>query len=188
MKTRYKHLGFYSQVGDIREFINKSADEILDYWKKGYGAFSESVFHEEDCDIILEEETKNIASGYVKVTKDGKYLVSDGAYQCTLEEFENDNDGDDSEVYVDIYEKYLVEEDVPRMDVAYESCPYCGEEVELDAELKVQVCPSCGKHIVTCSMCLNDVWGAKCTRHCCLEIVARTLNGEKGFEEPNEEV
>lgn len=36
----------------------------------------------------------------------------------------------------------------------FEICPFCGKEVELDDELKVQKCPNCGKHIVTCSMCL----------------------------------
>lgn len=38
-------------------------------------------------------------------------------------------------------------------DKTYEVCPQCGEEVELDAELKVQTCPSCGARIATCSMC-----------------------------------
>lgn len=35
-----------------------------------------------------------------------------------------------------------------------EHCPFCDEVVELDPELKVQRCPKCGKHIVTCSMCI----------------------------------
>lgn len=39
------------------------------------------------------------------------------------------------------------------MEKTYEVCPHCGEEVQLDAELKVQVCPNCGKHLVSCSMC-----------------------------------
>ena len=39
------------------------------------------------------------------------------------------------------------------MEKTYEVCPHCDHEVELDAELKVQTCPVCGKRIVTCSMC-----------------------------------
>jgi predicted RNA-binding Zn-ribbon protein involved in translation (DUF1610 family) len=34
-----------------------------------------------------------------------------------------------------------------------EYCPHCDQYVKLDAELKVQTCPNCGKRIVTCSMC-----------------------------------
>ena len=34
-----------------------------------------------------------------------------------------------------------------------EYCPHCDTIVELDAELKVQTCPNCGKRIVTCSVC-----------------------------------
>ena len=37
----------------------------------------------------------------------------------------------------------------------YELCPHCEEEVRLNAELAVQVCPNCGMYIVPCSMCLN---------------------------------
>ena len=29
----------------------------------------------------------------------------------------------------------------------YEVCPYCDEEVQLDADLKVQTCPHCGKRL-----------------------------------------
>lgn len=35
----------------------------------------------------------------------------------------------------------------------WELCPECEEEVMLDAELKVQTCPNCGKRIVPCAMC-----------------------------------
>lgn len=64
------------------------------------------------------------------------------------------------------------------MEKTYEVCPHCECEVELDAELKVQKCPKCGKHIVTCSMCLNTDNGHRCTSDCCLEILAHYLNGE----------
>jgi DNA-directed RNA polymerase subunit RPC12/RpoP len=60
----------------------------------------------------------------------------------------------------------------------YEVCPHCGEEVELDAELKVQTCPKCGKRIVTCSMCLACETKDNYCTHCCLEFQAQVENGE----------
>ena len=68
------------------------------------------------------------------------------------------------------------------MEKTYEVCPHCGEEVEIDAELKVQVCPKCGKHIVTCSMCLAyncDEYTSDGTKYCVncpLELLADTMN------------
>lgn len=64
------------------------------------------------------------------------------------------------------------------MEKCYEVCPYCGEEVELDAELKVQTCPNCGKRIVTCSMCRACDTDQPYCVHCCLEYQAKAENGE----------
>lgn len=61
----------------------------------------------------------------------------------------------------------------------YEVCPHCGQEVELDAELKVQTCPSCGKRIATCSMCRAcDTEDGYCSK-CCLCHQAEVENKEK---------
>lgn len=61
----------------------------------------------------------------------------------------------------------------------YEVCPHCGEEVELKAELMVQTCPSCGKRIVTCSMCRAcDTEDNYCT-NCCLSYQAEVENKER---------
>lgn len=38
-----------------------------------------------------------------------------------------------------------------------EMCPHCENEVELITELKVQVCPSCGKLIAPCGLCSMDL-------------------------------
>ena len=64
-------------------------------------------------------------------------------------------------------------------DKTYEVCPQCGEEVELDAELKIQTCPSCGARIVTCSMCRAVDIDSKCCVNCPLEIQARLESSEK---------
>lgn len=61
----------------------------------------------------------------------------------------------------------------------YEVCPHCGEEVELDAELMVQTCPSCGKRIVTCSMCRpSDEPDQQYCANCCLCRQAEIENAE----------
>ncbi len=39
----------------------------------------------------------------------------------------------------------------------YEWCPYCEQEVKLDAVLKKQICPDCGKIIYPCALCDCDV-------------------------------
>lgn len=54
--------------------------------------------------------------------------------------------------------------------MVFEYCPYCENEVELKAELKVQKCPQCGKWIVPCSLCEN------CKNECELEKQCDKLN------------
>ena len=60
----------------------------------------------------------------------------------------------------------------------YEVCPHCGEEVRLDAELKVQTCPNCGKRIVACSMCLAVESDKPYCTNCCLCYQAEQENQE----------
>lgn len=60
-----------------------------------------------------------------------------------------------------------------------EVCPYCGAEVELDAELKVQTCPECGKRIVPCSVCTACESKEPYCAHCCLERKANEENTAK---------
>ena len=61
----------------------------------------------------------------------------------------------------------------------YEHCPHCDEEVVLDAELKVQTCPNCGKRIVTCSMCRACDTDQPYCAHCCLCYQAEMENKER---------
>ena len=64
----------------------------------------------------------------------------------------------------------------------WEVCPDCGEEVMLDAELKVQTCPNCGMRIVPCSMCRAcDTDKPFCT-NCCLCYQAEVENREREEE------
>lgn len=69
------------------------------------------------------------------------------------------------------------------MNKTYEVCPHCGEEVQLDAELKVQVCPNCGKHLVSCSMCpayMSDEMPdhQRFCQNCILEYLENKMNEE----------
>lgn len=106
-KTYYKHIGYYEQAGDIKELGQKSADEIVNYYKKGYGAF----YSADDADepIVIEGESENVTKDIFKLTTDNKYLVVDEtAYFLKpieyLESLADAEDGDSTETYIDIYE------------------------------------------------------------------------------------
>lgn len=177
-KHIYRYIGYYNEVGDARKIGGKTADEILDYYKHGYGAFFEDEFYEEGTDLILEDEQKE--NDDIKVTTDGKFVVVDQFQTWTKwrENYADREDGDDSEGYIDIYELYDERE---IEDTAYEVCPYCDEEVEISAELKISRCPNCGKWIVHCSMCFNPELNYSC-KDCCLEVLAHKLNEEENEE------
>ena len=110
----------------------------------------------------------------------GEFLTLDG-WKCT----HNEDDlqiwkKGDTIIYFQNYSGnlfgYLTTE-YSNAEKTCEYCPYCDTEVELDAELKVQECPNCGKYIVTCSMCTacdDEDWG--CTDKCPLEHLANELN------------
>lgn len=101
---RYKHLGYYNEVGDIRELSLQSADEIVEYWKDGYGAFFTDDRPDYDTDIIPEDETDLIAKGDIRITSDGKYLVYDTSWRGWDKDYEEAEDGDDSDVFIDIFQ------------------------------------------------------------------------------------
>jgi hypothetical protein len=49
------------------------------------------------------------------------------------------------------------------MDKIYEMCPHCENEVLLDFIFDVQICPSCGRPILPCSLCETCLgWNDKC--------------------------
>lgn len=99
----YRHIGYYNEVGDIRELAGKSAKEIVDYCNKGYGHFYEDKSGEEESDLDIAEEQNTIG---LKITEDGKYAVIDQTeYWSDWYGSHIDNeDGDDSDTYIDIYE------------------------------------------------------------------------------------
>lgn len=47
-------------------------------------------------------------------------------------------------------------------DTCWEWCPHCEEEVELQSKFEVQVCPSCGRPILPCNLCVDCAgWNSK---------------------------
>lgn len=110
MKHIYKHLGYYNEVGDIRELSRKSADDIVDYYEEGYGAFYADEYGEGETDLIYEEEEDNIAKGDVKRTSDGLYVISDTTWEGWVDDYADKEDGDDSDAFIDIYRIYKIEE------------------------------------------------------------------------------
>lgn len=123
--TKYKHLGYYNEVGDIRELMGMSIDEIISYYKDGFGAFHEVDRHEVDSDVILEDEENNIKKGDVRISTDKVYLIVDNTYKKWLDDYADAEDGDDAECYIDIYMKYEIEVEVEELDE-----DVCWEELE----------------------------------------------------------
>ena len=120
----YKHLGYFNEVGDIRELSRKSADEILDYWKKGHGAFYECK-GDGDSDLVAEQEKNAIECGDIKFTTDGKYAIADYSWDGWRKQYEDAEDGDDSNVFIDIYE----------LKADINSFPYREETIEFHSNI-----------------------------------------------------
>lgn len=105
---------------------------------------------------------------YVEVTldadrneDDAKAIAEQISYERNLDEMVVDHD------YTDIVERSYAD-----AEATYEVCPHCGAESEVIAEIGVQRCSCCGKAIVICSMCENQV---DC-RNCEWVKIAREMN------------
>ena len=98
----YKHLGYFNEVGDLKVLSQKSAEEIVDYWAKGFGAFYEDKYNESETDLIAEEEDDAVAKNATRFTADKKYAITDSTWETWRKEYEDKEDGDDSDSYIDI--------------------------------------------------------------------------------------
>lgn len=107
-------------------------------------------------DIVKAKYTKRAKVKYLDV----HFCIDFNGYQALI-------GGEEYEVVGNIHDKRT------RQEITYEYCPWCDTEVRLKAQLSVQKCPSCGKHIVCCSMC------DECVQDCPYEEEAKRLN-EKG--------
>lgn len=67
--TKYKNIGYYNDI-DAVMLSDKTADEIVEYMKKGNGAFYSTEY---DC--FVEDKEYFLSNFCTKLTKDEKYLV-----------------------------------------------------------------------------------------------------------------
>lgn len=146
MKKVFRHIGYYNDIEDVKVMFTASPHNVVSSMLDGIGHFYKSE-GEEDSDIENVEDEKD--SYLFKKTADGQYLVR----------YERGND-DGEGWYIDIYKLTEVKNETSTqnksVDIANmvkEYCGHCEEYVYLEDELKVQVCPNCGKAIVPCSIC-----------------------------------
>lgn len=157
MKKVYRHIGYYNEPDDIKDLFLCSADEIVNSMFMGFGNFHNS---NGDCESDIEDvENEHDANMFAK-TDNGSHLVR---YQRGGSNFDG--------WFIDIYVQYEIETNVDEGKIE-EYCPYCENEVMLDNELKVQVCPECGHAIVPCSICSLD----SCCSPCPLDVLCRQRN------------
>lgn len=163
-KTTFRHIGYYNDYEDVKKLFGCTANYVVYSMLEGLGAFH-SVNGESETDIN-DHKVESDANKFAKTTN-GKYLVR----------FERGSDNGEG-WFIDIYKLMEVEvEDTGDKDEdeeAYEYCPYCEDEVKLNNEFKVQVCPNCGHAIVPCSICPLD----NCCSNCPLDVLCRQKNDE----------
>lgn len=167
-KMTFRHIGYYNDYEDVRKLFGRTADYVVHTMLDGLGAFHR-VTGQSETDID-DHKFETDADKFVKTTN-GNFLVR----------FERGSDNGEG-WYIDIYKLMEVEvEDTNEQnndEEVYEYCPYCNEEVELNNEFKVQICPNCGHAIVPCSICPLD----SCCSNCPLEALCRQKNNEIGEE------
>ena len=163
-KMTFRHIGYYNDYEDVKKLFGCTADYVVRTMLDGLGAFH-SVTGESETDID-DHKFESDADKFVKTTN-GNFLVR----------FERGSDNGEG-WFIDIYKLMEVEvEDTSDQnddEEVYEYCPYCEDEVKLDNEFKVQICPNCGHAIVPCSICPLD----SCSANCPLDVLCRQKNNE----------
>ena len=170
-KMTFRHIGYYNDYEDVKNLFGRTATFVVQTMLDGLGAFHR-VTGESETDID-DHKIESDADKFVK-TENGNYLVR----------FERGSENGEG-WFIDIYKLMEVEvEDTGEDDdnKVYEYCPHCENEVVLNNEFKVQVCPDCGHAIVPCSICPLE----SCCSTCALDVLCRQKNneidGEAGIE------
>lgn len=173
MKKVYRHIGYYNDLEDCKLLFDETPDFIVRYMQKGLGHFYTA---ESESETDIEDINEETDTFMFKQTTDGQYLVR-------YEKGEG-NDG----WYLDIYKltEIEVDDNAPEDDKVEAYCGHCDEYVYLEDELKVQVCPNCGKAIVPCSICPmldeKNYYLHNCSS-CPLGKLCEEKNGENYVEE-----
>jgi hypothetical protein len=161
-KMTFRHIGYYNDYEDVKHLFGCTANYVVQTMLDGLGAFH-SVTGESETDID-DYKLESDADKFVKTTN-GNFLVR----------FERGSD-DGEGWFIDIYKLMEVEDEdtIDEDDKVYEYCPYCENDVVLENELKVQICPDCGHAIVPCNICPLD----NCCSKCPLDELCRQKNEE----------
>ena len=133
MNKTYKHIGYYNDVDDCKALFAESPEEIVNYIACGFGNFH-SVNGDDDTDVIWGDEHDMLL---FQKSADERYIVR----------YERGKGIEGW--YIDVYQ---LREEEPDNRVE-EYCGHCDTYVMLENELKVQICPNCGRAIVPCSIC-----------------------------------
>lgn len=176
-KHIYQHIGYYNQVGDIRNLSMKSADEIIDYWKKGFGAFTSDDWIDADSDLIREEEDDCVAKNITRFTSDKEYAIVDNSWDNVQDDYKDSEDGDDSNCFIDIYKFVRIEEYNEEDNDICIPCDSCGALNWIKNDLRIFKCEYCGKYFVNCSACKNKELNYSC-ENCPLKILAMVKNNK----------
>lgn len=163
-KMTFRHIGYYNDYEDVKTLFGRTATFVVQTMLDGLGAFHR-VTGESETDID-DHKFESDADKFVKTTN-GNYLVR----------FERGSENGEG-WFIDIYKLMEVEvensNDEDEDEEVYEYCPYCEDEVKLDNEFKVQICPNCGHAIVPCNICPLD----DCCSNCPLDVLCRQKNDE----------
>lgn len=109
MRT-YNHIGYFNEVGDIRAIApliaGKKFEEVFNYYAKGHGAF-----YEEGEELEVESVNDLQNGSFFYVSRDNKVYAIFYTFnpESILNEMKDNEDGDDSNEFVDIYELTSVE-------------------------------------------------------------------------------
>lgn len=164
---KLKHIGYFNDEEDINELNQNNPDEIVKYWKDGYGAF----FHTDN------EELSNFSEMDYKqssLTSDGKYFVTFAFEEKGVTITDNED------CFIDIYE-IIDDDDEYDADFCDDFCNVCDSEVQLPRKLSVYRCPVCGRWMPNCSMCYLMDEG-KCPEICPLSFEAERRNKLEGWK------
>jgi MoaA/NifB/PqqE/SkfB family radical SAM enzyme len=161
MDKIYKLIGYYDNILDCKHLFVQTADEVIEYMKKGFGEFH-SITGDDDTDVTWGKEQD---MHLFLRTADEQYAVR----------YERGNEKEGW--FIDIY-KLREPNEVTEVE---EYCHYCESYVMLVNDLKVQKCPNCGKAIVPCGpLCPISPGEAQCSK-CPLSKLCEIQNGEDKY-------
>lgn len=155
LKITYRHSFAIENDAEAKRLFIETPDAIMYYLYQKMIEFKKICFLDDidDIDNIIDN------CRYIP-TADAQFLV-----KYTR--------GNEKKLWrIDIFRKSIV---IDNTEKTSEYCPYCEQDVEIENELKVQICPNCGRAIVPCNICTLCANG-NCSNNCPLEKLSQILN------------